>query len=274
MTWYRVEVTAEASRRDELGAWLVARTGQAVEERTDGTLVAFAADEPAATGLERDVRAQEGFTGVALRAMPDVDWTQKWREGIPARRIGRLTVTPSWLVPEAGDGPKVVIDPESAFGSGEHGSTRAALALLERHVRPGDRMLDLGSGSGILAISAAVLGARQAIGIEVDEDANEIAEANAERNGVGDRVRFIFGDAAQLAPVAGPAEILCSNILRIVNIALLPEIRAAIAPGGVAIFSGMEAAEAPDFREALAAHRYVEIDEMVDAGWWAVAARP
>jgi ribosomal protein L11 methyltransferase len=274
MTWIQVEVRAEASRRDALGAWLVARTGQAVEERTDGTLVAYAADETAAEGLERDLRAQDGLTAVARSAMPDVDWTQKWRDGIPARRIGRLTITPSWLAAGAGDGPRVVIDPETAFGSGEHGSTRAALALLERHVRPGDRVLDLGSGSGILSIAAVVLGARQAIGIEVDEDANEIAEANAARNGVADRVRFLFGDAAQLAPVAGPAEVLCSNILRIVNVALLPEIRAALVPGGLAIFSGMETTEAGEFREALIAHRFNEVDQAVDAGWWAVAARP
>ncbi|HEX5633553.1 MAG TPA: 50S ribosomal protein L11 methyltransferase [Gemmatimonadales bacterium] len=274
MTWIKVEVRTEASRRDALGAWLVARTGQAVEERTDGTLVAYAADESSAEGLERELRTQDGLTDVARSAMPDVDWTQKWRDGIPTRRIGRLTITPSWLAASAGDGPRVVIDPETAFGSGEHGSTRAALALLERHVQPGDRVLDLGSGSGILSIAAAVLGARQAIGIEVDEDANEIAEANAARNGVADRVRFIFGDAAQLAPVAGPAEVLCSNILRIVNVALLPEIRAALVPGGLAIFSGMETAEAGEFREALIAHRFNEVDQAVDAGWWAVAARP
>ena len=76
----------------------------------------------------------------------------------------------------------VSIDPESAFGSGEHGSTRGALALLERRIAAGDRVLDLGSGSGILAIAAVELGARSAIGIEVDADALPIAEANARKN--------------------------------------------------------------------------------------------
>ena len=77
-----------------------------------------------------------------------------------------------------------MLDPETAFGSGEHGSTRAALTLLERHLVPGHRVLDLGSGSGILAIAAVKLGAAMAIGIENDAEANEVARRNAERNGV------------------------------------------------------------------------------------------
>lgn len=274
MSWISLTVTAPVEARDALGAWLVARTGQAVEERGDGALVAYAADAASADRLERELQQRDATVGCTRREMPDIDWSERWREGIPVRRIGRLTVAPSWLAADALDGPRVVIDPEMAFGTGEHGSTRAALALLERHVRPGDRMLDLGSGSGILAISSVLLGARQAVGIEVDEEANVVAEANAERNGVADRVRFLFGDAAQLAPMVGPAEVLCSNILRLVNVALLPEIRASLAPGGIAIFSGMEASEAAEFRAALAEHRFAEVDDVVDAGWWAVAARP
>lgn len=151
-----------------------------------------------------------------------VDWSVKWRDGIITRRFGRLVVTASWLpvVPE-GDEVVVSLDPESAFGSGEHGSTRAAMTLLERHLVPGDRVLDFGSGSGILAIAAAKLGATSAIGIEVDDESHPIAEANAEKNGVSDRVTFLIGDAGDLGILAGPAEVVCSNILRTVNTLLL-----------------------------------------------------
>ncbi|MFL5521669.1 MAG: 50S ribosomal protein L11 methyltransferase, partial [Gemmatimonadales bacterium] len=262
-------------RRVWVGAWLVARTGLAVAVRDAGTLVTFAEDERAADALVAALAA-EGETPVATsrRPLAPVDWTMRWRDGLGPRHFGRLTVAPSWIELPRGEGPVVVLDPESAFGSGEHGSTRAALTLLERHLRPGDRVLDLGSGSGILSISAVKLGARRAVGIEVDEDANEVAELNARRNGVADKVEFLFGDAAQLAPVVGPAEILCSNILRLVNVALLPEIRASLVPGGIAIFSGMEHTEAAEFRAALAAQHYTEVDEVIDAGWWGVAARP
>src|SRR5262249_51797610 len=179
---------------------------------------------------------------------------------------------PSWVDQPETAGPCVVLDPESAFGSGEHGSTRAALTLLERHVRSGDRVLDLGSGSGILAIAAVKLGATRAVGIENDPEANPVARRNADRNGVRDAVEFLDGDAADLAPLLGPADLLLSNILRTVNTALLPAIVSALRPGGIAIFSGMERTEADLFRPVLAAAGLAAIDEVVDAGCWAVAA--
>jgi ribosomal protein L11 methyltransferase len=169
-----------------------------------------------------------------------VDWSTRWRDGLGARRFGRLTVVPSWVPHESADGPVVVLDPESAFGSGEHGSTRAALALLERHLRSGDRVLDLGSGSGILAIAAVKLGASRAVGIENDAEAIPVARRNAERNTTSGAVAFLEGDAGDLAPLLGPADLLLSNILRTVNTTLLPAIVAALRPGGLAIFSGME----------------------------------
>jgi len=274
MTWWAIDVRPDPSRREWLGAWLVARTGQAVEEREDGTLVTFAEDERAADALVAALAAESGApVETSRRALDPVDWTTRWREGLGARRFGRLTVVPSWLEEPAGEGPIVVVDPETAFGSGEHGSTRAALALLERWVRPGDRVLDLGSGSGILAIAAVKLGAARAIGIEIDTEANVVAVRNASRNEVRDQIEFLDGDAGDLAPLLGPADLLLSNILRSVNAQLLPAIVRSLRPGGVAIFSGMEQAEAPLFRPLLAPAGLTTLDEQRDAGWWSVAAR-
>jgi ribosomal protein L11 methyltransferase len=160
-----------------------------------------------------------------------------------------------------------------AFGSGEHGSTRVALTLLGRLLDPGDRVLDLGSGSGILAIAAIKLGACRAIGIEVDPEANEVAVRNADCNGVADRTEFLEGDATALAPLVGPADLLLSNILRASNTALLPVITRALRPGGLAIFSGMEQAEAEEFRRTLSAAAFTVILETLDSGWWGVAAQ-
>ena len=134
-------------------------------------------------------------------------------------------------------------------------------------------MLDLGSGSGILSIAAVVLGARDATGIEVDEESVPVAECNAERNGVEGRAKFLQGDAANLAPLLGPVDLVLSNILRVVNVALLPEIRASLKPGHLAIFSGMEAPEADQFIPELLRAGFEPVDEVTDAGWWAVAAR-
>ncbi|MEO6056282.1 MAG: 50S ribosomal protein L11 methyltransferase [Gemmatimonadales bacterium] len=278
MTWWAIDVRSEPARREWVGAWLVARTGQAVEEREDGTLVTFAEDERAADDLAAALAAavaheQGGVLETARRPLEAIDWTLRWRDGLGARRFGRLTVAPSWVAPpESDDGPRVVLDPENAFGSGEHGSTRAALTLLEKHLRPGDRVLDLGSGSGILAIAAVKLGAVRAIGIENDAEAKAVAARNAVRNGVADAVEFIDGDAGDLTPLLGPADLVVSNILRTVNTALLPAIVSALRPGGLAILSGMEELESATFRPVLAAAGLAECDEAIDAAWWAVAA--
>ncbi len=274
MSWWAIDVRTAPERRDGLTAWLVTRTGQAVEERDDGTLVTFAPDEESAEALVAELEGRvDGAAQTAWRRLDPVDWSVAWRHGLSPRRFGRLTVVPSWL-PEATtpDDHTVVIDPETAFGSGEHGSTRAALTLLERLLESGQRVLDLGSGSGILSIASVKLGAARAIGIEIDPEANEVASRNAERNGVLGRVQFLDGDADVLAPLAGPAEVILSNILRTANTALLPTIASALVPDGVAIFSGMERNEATEFRQALEAAGFRETQETVDAGWWAVAA--
>jgi ribosomal protein L11 methyltransferase len=274
MSWWAIDIRAPAERRDSMGAWLVARTGQAVEERDDGTLVAFAPDEEAAKALMAEL-GRELDAPIETRRHPvePTDWSTCWREGLGPRQIEQLRIIPSWL-PEASepDPLTVVLDPETAFGSGEHGSTRAALTLLARLLRKGDRVLDLGSGSGILSIAAIKLGAASAIGIEIDPEANEVAARNAARNGVADRIEFLYGDAAALAPLVGPVDLLLSNILRSVNTALLPGITTALRPRGLAIFSGMEHAEAEEFRRVLSDAGFTLVQETLDAGWWGVAA--
>jgi len=277
MGWWAVDVTpsAPAESGRALAEWLVTHTGQAIEERDDGTLVIFAESAEGAEALVAALaRSTDPSATARLRPLDAVDWTTRWRDGLGPRHIGRLTVVPTWAVePVEAGRPQVILDPEMAFGSGEHGSTRAALVLLDRHIAPGAVVLDLGSGSGILAIAAAHLGALRATGIEVDAEANPVAERNAARNGVAEACRFLEGDAASLAPLLGPADLLLSNILRTVNVTLLPAIRQALRPDGLAIFSGMEEVEAPLFRPVLEHAGFHLVDEVTDAGWWAVAAR-
>ena len=227
MTWWAIDVRTTPEERDRLGAWLVARTGQAVEERDDGTLVTFAPDEREADLLIAELgRAAGASAATSRRRVEPVDW-----------------------------------------------STRLALALLERLVRPGDLVLDLGSGSGILAIAAVKLGAARAVGIEQDAEANLVAARNAERNGVAGAVEFLEGEAGDLAPLLGPADLALSNILRSVNTALLPALAQALRPGGIAVFAGMEAAEAPLFLPTLGPAGFTVLEELADTGWWGVAAR-
>lgn len=272
--WWHLSVQCRAIDTDLVAAAIVAATGQGVEEPEPGVLTTVLATAVDAKHLAGELAAQFPGLEASVTELEPVDWTVRWRDGITTRRFGRLVVTPSWLPVEAAPEHVVLtLDPESAFGSGEHGSTRAALTLLDRHLHAGERVLDFGSGSGILAIAAALLGATAAVGIEVDDEANPIADANAVRNGVADRVTFLHGDAAAMHPLVGPCHLVCSNILRTVNVLLLASIRDALLPDGVAIFSGMESAERDLFLPVLVSHGWMVVDEAHDAGWWGVAAR-
>ena len=277
MSWCAVDVRTPAGERERVAMWLVERTGAAVEERSDGVLVSVVPSEPEAAALvaELTIAFRGGETSGTPRPLPEVDWRTEWRSGLGPRRIGRVVVAQSWANranrADGADAQRVVvIDPETAFGTAEHGSTRAALLLLDRHLQPGDRVLDLGSGSGILAIAAVKLGAARAIGIEIDPEVESIALANAERNGVSDAVGFLTGDARTLLPLLGPAEVIVANILRSQNEVLLPAVRAALAPGGRAVFAGMELSERGRFLAALEQEHFVVCDEAEDEGWWGV----
>jgi ribosomal protein L11 methyltransferase len=271
MTWWALDVRTAPASHDAVASWLVTKTGQAVEERDDGTVIGFARSEEAARTLEHELAGVFSEVSISLRDVEPIDWSTRWRDGIQSRRLGRLTLAPSWLATSDAE-ISVTLDPETAFGSGEHGSTRGALVLLDRFIQPGDRVLDLGTGSGILAIAAVKLGARQAIGIEIDGEALPIAAANVDRNHVSDDVTLLHGDAAELAPLCAPVDLVVSNILRGPNTELLPIIATTLKPGGIAIFAGMESRESTLFRPLLQTAGYVVRDELVDAGWWSVAA--
>lgn len=272
MSWCALDIQSPPTARDAVAAWLVTRTGQAVEECEDGLLIGFA-DSQAAPALLNELH--QAFLTVAgsARPLPDEDWSVAWRKGLGPRKIGRLVVSPSWATVETNGAPLLIIDPETAFGTGEHGSTRTALVLLDHSIRAGDRVLDLGSGSGILAIAAVKLGSARAVGVDLDPEAEPVARANAERNEVAANTAFVTGDAESLGALLGPAEIIVSNILRTENERLLPVVQGGLAPGGTAIFAGMEGDEADGFREALRRNGFVIVEEARDEAWWGVAAR-
>ena len=272
--WWRLTITADNSDSDAIAALVVAATGNGVEEQSAGVLCTTLETAVDADRLTAELRAAFPDAKIDVVETEPVDWVTRWRDGITTRRFGRVILTPSWLpVQAAGDHVVVTIDPESAFGSGEHGSTRGALTLLERHLKPGDRVLDFGSGSGILAVAAIKLGARSAIGIEVDAQSNTIAEENADRNDVREHLTFLTGDADVLGPLSGPADLICSNILRSVNTMLMPAILASLALGGIVLFAGMEEPEEELFLPVLAAHGMERVDDVRDGNWWSVAAR-
>ena len=170
------------------------------------------------------------------------DWSVLWRQGLGPRTISdRLVITPSWCDAEAPEGAVVVtIDPGMAFGTAEHETTRGALRLMDRAISTGERLLDAGCGSAILAISAVLLGARQVVAVDFDPYACEAARDNAEVNGVTDSVRI---EEAALTPAwfdgRGPFDGILANIQAGVLVRLLGSFANALRPRGWLILSGI-----------------------------------
>jgi len=264
---------------------LVGRGSWAVEE-ADGGVVTYLpapADPEAYVAELREALEDElpaaAAPEVSWRWQANEDWAAKWREGLAPRQVTeRIVVKPTWTEWEARPGQVVVdIDPQMAFGTGEHATTRGCLRLLDDALRPGDRVLDVGSGSAILAITAAMLGAAEAIAVEYDPDANLNARENLERNGVEDRVRIVeaMADPALLREL-GRFDLLLANILSGVIRPLLPAFREALGglPEGRLIVSGILRTEAAAVMHdaETAGFRIVRIDE--EEEWWSALLCP
>ena len=139
-----------------------------------------------AAGLNR-VRAYAEEAGLAITeaALAETNWEESWKDSYPPQEVGEnLVVLPYWLAEEyAGDRKTVILDPGLTFGTGAHPSTQMVMEAMEGAVKPGDKCLDLGSGSGILSITALRLGAAAAVGVDIDPKAEDIARENAGYNG-------------------------------------------------------------------------------------------
>lgn len=133
----------------------------------------------------RDTVAELGLT-VEAKPLPETDWEESWKDSYPPQEVGKnLVVLPYWLAEEETGRKKIILDPGLTFGTGAHPSTQMVMEAMEQRVQPGWHCLDLGSGSGILSITALRLGAQSAVGVDIDPKAEDIARENAAYNGFG-----------------------------------------------------------------------------------------
>jgi ribosomal protein L11 methyltransferase len=278
--WLVLTVRAPSEERlDELSEGLFTLGGGAVE--VDGDRLTTYVPEP----LELEsflARAAEtlGEPGgeapdLVWRWQEDQDWSRRWREGLAPRRVGRrVVVAQPWNVEEvvrAADDVLVVIDPATAFGTGEHATTRGAIRLMEGMIGGGERVLDVGTGSGVLALAAAGLGAGEVLAVESDESSMSNAAENVERSPWGDRVELVNAevDADYVARHRGDGfDLVVANVLSGVLVPLLPAFRSALGPGGAVILGGILESEAETV-EAAAADAGLRLDGVDrEEGWW------
>jgi ribosomal protein L11 methyltransferase len=266
----RVAVTPETSEGLTNFLWEQGALG-VVEEEPAGEaprLRAFYPETASSTRLAsaideyRSALAALGFTMPTGRPeigpLLDSEWASAWQQSFPPRNVGeRLVVLPPWERPPASPRARVVIEPGRAFGTGHHGSTEGCLVLLDAESlrwaaagAPPARILDVGTGTGILAIAAIRLGAERVRCIDVDPDAVAAAEHNARLNGCADRLAIGLGGVEALDGEP-PFDLVLANLLTHTHLALAPHYRRLVAEGGALVLGGMLADEDGRVADAL-----------------------
>ena len=227
-------------------------------------LTALFAEEADASAALEAAMAESGagaLEGASLERVEDEDWVRlTQRQFEPIRAGARVWIVPTWHAPPEPSAVNIVLDPGAAFGTGSHPTTRLCLAWLEANVRRGDRLLDYGCGSGILAIAAMKLGAAAATAVDVDPLALQAARYNSQRNGVALDVR----DAQAALPEA--FRITVANILANPLRMLAPLIAARTEPGGLIALSGILEDQARDVADSYEPWACLAVAAR-DSGW-------
>lgn len=266
MSWVSLHVTPSDASADVVGA-LFAAGSQGVHH--DGAVViTHFPPGTDVTPIERAVRAADPGATIVVGEAGDTDWTEAWKSRIGRHDLGAITVAPPWLASGLDTARSVIVEPAMAFGTGEHATTRGVLRLMQRVIRPGDVVADLGAGSAVLAIASVKLGAARAVAIENDSDAISNAEENVERNGLAGRVTVIEGDAGALLPLVAPVRLIVANIISSVLTELLPLFSDALAADGVAILSGILVDEREAMTAVIGAAGWRVVAEDAEDVWW------
>jgi ribosomal protein L11 methyltransferase len=254
-----------------------------VEEEAPGVpprLRAFFAESMSSTRLLAAVQDYQaslrslGFAieshGTEIAPLLDEAWASAWQQSFPAREVGRrLLVLPPWIEaparPAGTERVTVIIEPGRAFGTGHHGTTEGCLVLLEEALAagPGAAVLDIGTGTGILAIAALKLGAPTVLAIDVDPDAVSAAQVNGGRNGcAGLSVRL-----AEPQEIPDRFPLVLANLLTHTHLALVPQYARLVAPGGSLVLGGMLQDEDGRVSDALAGAGFTTRSRLALEGW-------
>ena len=227
----------------------------------------------------KESRSDCGSLLLTLEEVQDADWETSWKQYYKPLEIGeRLLVIPQWETAELNGRVPLILDPGLTFGTGSHATTRLCLTALEKAVQGGERVLDLGCGSGILSIAALRLGAAAARAVDIDEQCLTVARDNAALNNIGpDRYTVEVGDLLTdedfRASLGGGYQIVLANIVADVIIALAPLVRSLMAEGGWFLCSGIIDTRADEVAEKLRAAGLILAQRQESEGWCAFTCR-
>ena len=215
----------------------------------------------------------KGAGAVSWKAVADEDWAETWKEFFHTEKIGaRTVIKPTWEEYEAKAGEIVVeLDPGAAFGTGQHATTSLCIRALEDLVQPGMTVFDVGTGSGVLAIVAAKLGAKRVEAVDFDPVAVRVARENVRQNGAEDVVHTERSDL--LKSVEGEADLIIANIIADIIVRLFGEVKGSLAAGGTMLLSGIIEDRLADVVEAAGRHGFSVEKIEQEKGWAAVIVK-
>lgn len=230
---------------------------------------------------ERDVQNRWGRLEVELRSVKEEDWANNWKQYFKPLKIGKkLLIKPSWESYDNTDCRTVLeIDPASSFGTGQHNTTKLCLELLEKAIKPGDRLLDIGCGSGILSIGGMLLGAKEAMAVDIEQNAVETAVENAAKNNIsGEAYKALCGDIIsdeQLRNRIGKGyDIITANIVADVLIAMGGLFKGFLNTDSTLIISGIITERKSEVIRAVTDAGFKVVEEAESEGWAAVMLKP
>ncbi len=211
--------------------------------------------------------------GITSKLMDEEDWENNWKEYYKPLHIGKsVVIKPFWEEYEAKPSEKVVVmDPGAAFGTGSHETTSMCIEMLENYITPQSTVLDIGCGSGILAVTACVFGANSAVAVDIDPLAVKTTMENAELNGVEEKITAIAGNLTE--KVSGKFPVVVANIVADVIISLCQNVYEFMADDGVFICSGIISDRADDVKSALISSGFEIISTNNKKDWYAFSVK-
>ncbi len=208
-----------------------------------------------------------------LNNLNDADWADNWKKYFKVTEIGkRLVICPAWEKYENKENKAVLkIDPGAAFGTGTHATTSLCLMFLEKHTEKGDTVLDIGCGSGILSVASVLLGAKNAVGVDIDATAVKVAKENAVLNQVADKTEYFVGDLAD--KVSGKYNIVCANIVADIIMKLNKNVKDYMTDDAVYITSGIIDVRADEVKQSFIDNNFIILEELKKDNWYAFALK-
>lgn len=232
-------------------------------EENPAEAIAFLSERYTAEGIDHKIET---------KGCEEEDWLNNWRQYFHPTPIGeKLLIRPTWR-DNYDPGERIVlnIDPGLAFGTGNHETTRLCLETLEKYIHGGEKMLDVGCGSGILAIAGLLLGAKEALGVDIDQMAVKTAEENAQMNGVADRFNVVCGNLTD--KVSGKYDVIAANIVADAIIMLSSGVKNFMDENTVYIMSGIIDTRRDDVVNAIK-NDFEIVEEIADNGWVCLVAK-